>query len=197
MRTAFFRAIADGVGAACLLAAAACGTGTDLNQLVNEQLVDGGAAGGGGSGGGSSFQDPFAGAPAYASQTGQSSHNPGQSCMQGGCHGGEAPSFLIGGTIYADYKGMTPAAGVEVRIVDSAGHAASTHTGPNGNFHIPSGSANGVTFPAIVGARSGTTTRPMITTLTSSMGSCGQTHCHVPGGGPVSGTGNYYPIHVP
>jgi hypothetical protein len=193
--------IADGVGAACLLAAAACGTGTDLNQLVNEPLADGSAPSGSSSGG-SSFQDPFAGAPAYASQTGQSSHNPGQSCIQGGCHGsggggGEAPSFLIGGTVYADYKGTTPAVGVEVRIVDSAGHAASVYTASNGNFHISSGSANGVTFPAVVGARSGTATRPMITTLTSSMGSCGQTHCHVSGGGPLSGTGNYYPIHVP
>jgi hypothetical protein len=54
-----------------------------------------------------------------------------------------------------------------------------------------------VTFPAVVGARRGTASRPMITTLASSMGSCGQTHCHVPGGGPLSGTGNYYPIHVP
>jgi hypothetical protein len=197
MRTPSFRTIADGVGAACLVAAAACGTGTDLNQLVDESLVDGGAASGSSGGGGSSFRDPFAGAPGYASQTGQQSHNPGQSCMQGGCHGGEAPSFLIGGTVYADYTGTTPAVGVEVRIVDSAGHAASAYTGSNGNFHIPSGSANGVTFPAVVGARGGAPTRPMITTLTSSMGSCGQAHCHVPGGGPFSGTGNYYPIHVP
>jgi hypothetical protein len=187
----------DGVGVACLLAAAACGSGTDLNQLVNEPL-DGSASIGSSGGGGSSFKDPFAGAPAYASQTGPSSHNPGQSCIEAGCHGGsEAPGFLIGGTVYADYKGTTPAVGVEVRIVDSAGRATSAYTGSNGNFHIPSGSANGVTFPAAVGARNGTVSRPMITTLTSSMGSCGQTHCHVPGGGPMTTTGNYYPIHVP
>jgi hypothetical protein len=195
MRPPLARAIVDGVGTVCLLAAAGCGTGTDLNQLVHEPL-DGSAATGSSSGGGASFKDPFAGAPAYASQTGQSSHNPGQSCMQSGCHGGEAPGFLIGGTVYTDYKGTTPAVGVEVRIVDSAGHAASAYSGPNGNFHIPSGT-NGVTFPAAVGARSGSISRPMITTLTSSMGSCGQTHCHLPGGGPPSGTGNYYPIHVP
>jgi hypothetical protein len=197
MTSLLARAIAEGVGAVGLLAAAACGTGTDLNQLVDEPLADGSAATGSASGGGTSFPDPFVGAPAYVSKMGSQTHNPGQSCMQSGCHGGDAPSFLVGGTVYTDYKGTTAAAGVEVRIVDAAGHAASTYTGPNGNFHISSGSANGVTFPAVVGVRSGTTTRPMITKLASSMGSCGQTHCHVPGGGPLGGTGNYYPIHVP
>jgi hypothetical protein len=74
----------------------------------------------------------------------------------------------------------------------------STYSSSNGNFYIRSGGASGVTFPAIVGARNATTVRPMITTLsTASMGSCGQTKCHVPGGGPQTNTGNYYPIHIP
>jgi hypothetical protein len=188
-----------------LAASAACGSGTDLNQIINvNPYSEAGAASG--EGGGSSFQDPFAGAPGYTAggAGGDTSHNAGKSCMQSGCHptagggGGEAPSFLIGGTVYADYKGTTPAAGVEIRIVDSAGHAASTYSESNGNFYIRSGSATGVGFPAIIGARNATATRPMITVLSSSgMGSCGQTTCHVPGGGPPSGTGNYYPIHVP
>lgn len=184
-----------------LTASLACGSGTDLNQIVNvNPKPDAGA--GALEGGGSPFQNPFAGAPGYAAQMGEDSHNPGKACLQSGCHGsgggGEAPSFLLGGTVYADYKGTTPAAGVEVRIVDSAGHAVSTYSSSNGNFYIRSGSANGVTFPAVVGARDSTSERPMITLLTTaSMGSCGQTKCHVPGGGPQSGTGNYYPIHVP
>jgi hypothetical protein len=190
-------AIAKSTGLLCLVAIG-CGTGTDLNQIVNvDPFAEGGATSSGG-GQGSSFQDPFAGAPGYSARSGGDSHNAGRSCMQSGCHGGgEAPSFLIGGTVYSDYKGTSPAVGVEVRIVDSAGHAASAYTGASGNFYIGSGSANGVTFPAVVGARDGTTTRPMITTLTSSMGSCGQGGCHVPGGGPLSNTGNYYPIHIP
>ncbi len=182
-------------------ASVACGSGTDLNQIINVNPYSD-AGSGTSSGGGSSFQDPFAGAPGYSpGQPGDTSHNPGQACLQSDCHGGgggEAPSFLIGGTVYADYKGTTPAPGVEVRIVDSAGHAASAYSGSNGNFYIRSSAANGVTFPAVIGARDATATRPMITVLSSpGMGSCGQTKCHVAGGGPQSGTGNYYPIHVP
>lgn len=184
--------------AACLVAAAACGSqGTDLSQLVNEG-PDGGVSTQGGSS--ASFQDPFSGAPPYASKGsgGDTAHNPGKSCMDKGCHatsgGGEAPAFLIGGTVYKDYKGASPAVGVEVRIVDSAGNAASAYSGSNGNFYIRAGSA-GVTFPAVIGARDGTTTRPMITQLSSTMGSCAQQPCHVTGSSPAMGT--YYPIHVP
>jgi hypothetical protein len=121
--------------------------------------------------------------------------------MQQGCHsslGGhsEAPTFVIGGTVYQDYAGQIPAEGVEIRIVDSSGNAASTYSAHNGAFFLRDSNSNGVTFPAVVGARDGTTTRPMITTLsTSSMGSCGQSTCHVSGGSPANGT--YYPIHVP
>jgi hypothetical protein len=184
-----------------LLFAAACGsTGTDLKQIVNgDPFSDaGGTEVGTGGGAGASIADPFAGAPAYSPQTGDNSHNAGKSCLQSGCHGsgGEAPNFLIGGTVYSDYAGTMPASGVEVRIVDSAGHAVSTHSGPEGNFYIGAG-GGGITFPANVGARDGTTARPMVTTLTSSMASCGQSTCHVPGGGPTTNTGNYYPIHVP
>lgn len=190
------------VSVSSLGALLACGSGTDLNQIVDvNPESDAGAAAS--EGGGTPFQNPFAGAPAYSPQTGgDNSHNAGKGCIQSGCHGnsggGEAPSFLLGGTVYADYKGTTPAAGVEVRIVDSAGHAVSTYSSSNGNFYIRSTSANEVTFPAIVGARNATTMRPMITTLsTAGMGSCGQTKCHVPGGGPQTSTGDYYPIHVP
>lgn len=176
-----------------------CGTGTDLNQLVNvDPLSDASPAAWIGDDGGS-FQDPFGGAPLYSAQTGNDSHNAGMSCIQSGCHGSvaAAPSFLVGGTVYADYKGTTPASGVEVRISDAAGHSANAYSGPEGNFYILSTSANGVTFPAVIGARDANAARPMITALTGNMGSCGQTQCHVPGGGSLSATDNYYPIHVP
>jgi hypothetical protein len=182
--------------AGLLLAAAGCGsTGTDLNQVVN---VDPLAGPGGADGGGSSVADPFAGASGYSgNQSGDTAHNAGLSCMQSGCHGGsEAPPFLIGGTVYKDYAGTTPYPGVEVRVLDSNGNSATTTTGSNGTFYIRAGQG-GVAFPAIVGARDATTTRPMVTTLTGSMGSCSQDGCHVADGGPTSNTGNYYPIHVP
>jgi hypothetical protein len=176
--------------------------------------ADGGTAAGtgGGSGGGPSpaataTPDPFAGAPAFTSQVGSSAHNQGTACTKSGCHGpggGETP-FVIGGTVYKDYKGTIPAPGVEIRIKDMAGHAASVYSGMNGNFYIHTG-ASGVTLPAVVAARDATTTRPMITVLTATgfgvgvgtMGACASAGCHITGGtdgGPVSGA--YYPIHVP
>jgi hypothetical protein len=145
--------------------------------------------------------DAFTGAPAYVSKVGSSPHNAGKSCLSSGCHGGgggDASPFLIGGTVYKDYKGTVPAPGVEIRVKDMAGNTVSVYSGTNGNFYINS-SGSGITLPAIVGARDGTTSRPMITNLTSAaMGSCASAGCHILGGtdgGPVSGA--YYPIHVP
>ena len=176
-----------------------CGEGTDLNQLVSVDPVSDASAAGWVAGDGSSFQDPFGGAPPYVATMGSSSHNAGMSCIQSGCHGAAAAALplLVGGTVYQDYQGTTPAPGIEVRIVDAAGHATSSYPGPEGNFYIMAANANGVAFPAAIGARDATAARPMVTTLTASLGSCGQTQCHIRGGGPTTGTGNYYPIHVP
>jgi hypothetical protein len=178
------------------------GTGTDLNQIVNVDPSSDAAAPAADTGRpAASYLNPFEAAPGYVAQMGVSTHNAGLACVQPSCHGGSggpAPPFFIGGTVYQDYQGTKPAVGVEVRVVDSAGHAASAHSGPEGNFFIPSGGANGVNFPAAIGARDANTSRPMITAITGSgMGSCGQANCHVPGGGPMTSTGNYYPIHVP
>lgn len=142
------------------------------------------------------YDDPFAGAPAYAKGSTMGSHpdgdKAGTDCAN--CHGkgGDGPALLIGGTVYTDYNGTTPAAGVEVRVLDTQGHAVSTYTTSTGMFGIRSGSANGVVFPAVVGARDATNTRPMITQLTGSMGSCSQATCHV-----GKSAGGYYPVHVP
>ena len=189
------------------LFASGCGgtAGTDLNQIVNQNpFPDAGADAAASTGSVSAGEagaslDPFAGAPPYAAQTGPSSHNPGKACIQSGCHGSAtaAPSFLFGGTVYTDYQGHTPAVGIEVRAMDARGHAVSAFTGPEGNFYVGTGSQGGVTFPLVVGARNATTTRPMITQVASAFGSCGQSTCHVPGGGFSGNPGDYYPIHVP
>ncbi|MDP9152052.1 MAG: hypothetical protein M3O36_19180 [Myxococcota bacterium] len=139
--------------------------------------------------------DAFGGAPPFVSKVGSSPHNPGQSCMKSGCHGpggGETP-FLIGGTVYKDYKGTIPAPGVEIRVLDAKGNAMSVYSGSNGNFYIHTSAT--LTPPFIVGARDGTTTRPMVTTITGTMGTCAASGCHVVGGSPM--TAAYYPIHVP
>ena len=143
----------------------------------------------------------FTGAPPYTPRVGNSAHHPGESCSQSGCHGpagGEDP-FIAGGTVYKDYKGTIPAPGVEVRVVDAAGTALSTYSGSNGNFSISRPNPDSgivITLPVTVGVRDGTTTRPMITPITSAaMGSCASAGCHIVGGSPASGA--YYPIHVP
>jgi hypothetical protein len=141
-----------------------------------------------------SMTDAFLGAPAFVPGTGLQSHHPGESCMQSGCHGSavNVDPFFISGTVYADYAGKVPVPGIEIRVRDMAGRAASVYSGANGNFFMGGG---GVSFPAVVGARNATTTRPMVTVLTRTMGSCASAGCHIVGGSPA--TGAYYPIHVP
>jgi hypothetical protein len=159
-----------------LFAIACGGQGTDLKDTVNPS-ADGGVTQGNAPG--TPYTDPFAGAPAYVKpKGGGNSHNAGQACGNKGCHGGgEGPPFLIGGTIYSDYAGMTPAVGIEIRVADMNGHAMSTYSDSGGNFYIKSSGAS-VVFPAVVGARDGNLSRPMITQLTGTMGSCAQTSCH-------------------
>jgi hypothetical protein len=181
------------------------GPGTSLDQLIDASpFAD--AQVNESSPGDSSGQDPFAGAPPYVAMHpdagvdlgATSPHNAGTSCLQSGCHGpdGAGKPLLIGGTIYEDYYSMIPAkAGLEVRIKDFAGHAVSVYTDATGNFFLRTSDANGLTLPAVVGARDTTSTRPMVTPLTSGMGSCGQSLCHVKGSSPADGS--YYPIHVP
>ncbi len=174
------------------VAATACGgQGTDLKNATNSEA---GADGQVANGDMTPFTDPFAGAPAYVKpQRGDTAHNAGQACGQKGCHGGgEGPTFLIGGTIYADYAGSQPAVGVEIRVVDTNGNAASTYSDSVGNFYIKAGSTN-VAFPANVGARNGSIQRPMITQLTGAMGSCNQAGCHEHPANPQA----YDPIHIP
>jgi hypothetical protein len=145
--------------------------------------------------------DAFKGAPPFTSMVGNSAHHPGESCSQSNCHGpaGGETEFVVGGTVYKDYKGTIPAPGVEVRVVDAVGMAMSVYTGTNGNFYLNAGRRDGggaVTYPVMVGVRDGTTSRPMVTAITSTaMGSCASSGCHIVGGSPASGA--YYPIHVP
>lgn len=173
-----------------LIATIACGSqGTNLRDM--NASADGGDAAQ--TNAHTMFVDPFAGAPPYAKPGKKdTSHNAGRSCSGKSCHGSEGPSFLIGGTVYQDYAATTPAVGVEVRVVDKNGNAASTYSDSVGNFYIRSGTTN-VAFPAHVGVRDATTSRPMIAELSGAMGSCGQASCHEQ---PVNPNA-YDPIHIP
>ncbi len=195
----------------CLTSSACSGAGTDLNALVN-------ASGGPSDAGafpldtgpeGPGYTDPFAGAPPYSMMPAwftflgtdpQHFNESGYNCTGGGgdCHGpgGDGQQAFIGGTIYSDYYAKVPLVGAEIRVVDSSGHSASTYSGLQGAFILTTSQAAGLAFPVLVGARTATSSRPMIRTVTSSMASCDQSACHVPGGNPTTGS-SYYPIHVP
>lgn len=172
--------------AVAVLAACACGTGTDLRDEVGTTAAaDGGAKPVDPPP--TPFTDPFAGAGPYNGKSGDTPHHPGEACSSKQCHGGNGPpKLLIGGTVYKDYKGTVAAPGIEVRVVDGNGNSASTASGSNGAFGIRTST---VTFPAWVGIRDGKMSRPMITPLTGSMGDCSQASCHTAGG--------YYPVHIP
>lgn len=124
--------------------------------------------------------DAFTGAAAYVAKLG-TSNRAGPHAGAGGpqnlvcsnCH-----NWLVGGTVWQDAAGTLPAAMVEVRVRDAAGNAASVWTDADGNFHLPAGSG-GVTMPAHVGVRDGTSSKLMVSTITN--GSCANASCHVAG----------------
>jgi hypothetical protein len=90
-----------------------------------------------------------------------------------GCH-----NWLIGGTVWKDAAGTTPASSVEVRVLDGAGHAASAYTDQDGNFYLPAGTG-GVTLPAHVGVRDAANVKTMSAQIAA--GSCAASACHVAG----------------
>lgn len=127
----------------------------------------------------------FTGAAAYGNVAGPSarkgSHNfagntpqtnpAKQACL--GCHraGGNAPTFKLGGTVYKDLAGTMPAANVEIRVRDGAGTASVVNSDADGNFYLRAGA---FTYPALTGARDGTTTKLMVGQITS--GDCNACH---------------------
>jgi hypothetical protein len=142
------------------------------------------SAAGGGDGG---LPDPFAGAPAFAPPATPAAslldaHSDlgrditGEDCM--GCHTGtgDAPAFLFGGTVYTDATGKTPAVNVEVRVIDSAGHAYSVYSGVDGNFFQRSRGAAGFTFPGHPGVRDAMGNYAMVSDMTG--GGCNASKCH-------------------
>jgi hypothetical protein len=117
--------------------------------------------------------------------------------MQSGCHDGSGPQapepFTIAGTVFKDYAGTIAYPGVEVVVQDATGRIRTTYSHTNGNFYMGGGA---LALPATVAARDSTTTRPMVTQLTTAgMASCASAGCHIIGGSPS--TGAYYPIHIP
>jgi len=113
----------------------------------------------------------------------------GRNCAD--CHGGTSPSsgkrFDFAGRVFADPNGTTPAADVEVRVVDHNGVGTSVHSDADGYFwHLASAD---LAIPAMAGARNGSATSLMVGALSDPVkrGGCNgchngttTTHLHVP-----------------
>jgi hypothetical protein len=101
----------------------------------------------------------------------------GKDCMT--CHGGAGPGvqFAFGGTVFTTAAGTTPAADVEVRVVDPKGaEQGSVHSDTDGNFWVVSNTK--LPTGALAGARNGAKTQLMIS---NPSGGCSSTACHAVG----------------
>lgn len=142
------------------------------------------ADGGGGSDASDAALSPFSGAGPYASspvaQSAQQNHtahgvattpNKDVNCLN--CHNGTgATNFLFAGSVYADPNAATPAADIEVRVVDKNGLGLSAHSDVDGNFWLVD--AKTLAVPALSGARSGAAEQLMPTAL--QQGGCNGCH---------------------
>lgn len=80
-------------------------------------------------------------------------HRPGQPCLL--CHNdyyGAAPSFVVGGTVFAGLDSFKPVENVEVVLTDSIGETRTAVTNCIGNFYITKDSWN-AQFPLAVEIR--------------------------------------------
>jgi hypothetical protein len=96
--------------------------------------------------------------------------------MASACHGsgGDGPILSFGGTVYTDATGTAPAVGVEIRVIDSKGLAASAFSDSDGNFYArqPAFAAP----PGHAGARDGSGVLDQASPVTS--WSCNSAACH-------------------
>ncbi len=72
---------------------------------------------------------------AQRASPGTGHHNPGESCLAGGCHRqGGGPEFTVGGTLYSDRAGTAPVAGATIVVIDGNNQVLKLVTADNGNF---------------------------------------------------------------
>ena len=108
---------------------------------------------------------------------GAGEHNPGLSCIVGGCHDGntaDVPLWTLAGTAYTDINGTTPLAGGTVLYTDANGLEVKMVTAQNGNFYT----SQAVAFPIQATASRCPNTLPMNTAIADNMGSCNAAGCH-------------------
>lgn len=95
-------------------------------------MRDGGGGGGMDGGGGTNNQCENITTPAPDGH-----HNPGTTCIAGGCHDGNtagAPRFYIAGTVYTSKAGTAARPGAKIIIPNGAGNPLKLTAASNGNF---------------------------------------------------------------
>ena len=114
-----------------------------------------------------------------ASPNGSGQHNPGNSCIEAGCHdgAGDPPLWTLAGTLYLDKEGTTPLAGGTLVFTDANATEFKLRTSTNGNFFTN----EAIVFPIQVKASLCPNTLPMNQAIDANMGSCNSAGCHVAG----------------
>jgi hypothetical protein len=165
------------------LALVACTVGEDF-YAPNPGGGDGSGGGGGdgsGGGGGGGAADAAPGEedcePAAAGPLESGNHNPGLSCITGGCHDGNTagvPRWRAAGTVYSAINGGAAVAGATVIVTDANGAELKLITAQNGNFWTEQNLA----FPLRVGASKCPDTQQMLGTVDQAGASCNRAGCH-------------------
>jgi hypothetical protein len=84
----------------------------------------------------------------------------GVKCL--GCHGtGAAPAFLFGGSIYSSRDATSPAADMELGIIDASGKTFFAHSDTDGNFWLKG--SDSLQYPVYAAVRMNAMTKTMKT----------------------------------
>lgn len=111
--------------------------------------------------------------------------NAGTACLNAGCHnpgapGAGAPPYQFAGTVYK-VDGVTPNAGITVRVKGSNNALATAISDSAGNFHVDANTLP-MPFPSTTEGTVCPSTTKMITPLAAQDGDCNRGGCHAAAG---------------
>ena len=101
-------------------------------------------------------------------------HNPGTDCLTCHSQAGSGPEFTVGGTLYDGVNSSAAVVGGSVRVVDADGLELQLISAQNGNFWT----REPLVFPITVAGSLCPDTKPMISPVVASGGSCSTGGCH-------------------
>ncbi len=104
-------------------------------------------------------------------------HNPGLSCIVGGCHDGntqDVPLWTMAGTAYVDIQGTAPLVGGTIVVTDANDQELKLITARNGNFYT----AQPIAYPVQVKGSLCPNTIEMVSPVEANGASCNLGGCH-------------------